>query len=176
MKRTLYGICVMVLLLSIMPTSLFAQASNNEASVDDNSFIGFEGFREYIQGPDGYQLLSTAHDVLGYSAVLLGATAGLLNPEWWDIDDDIHGVIGGAATTAAVLNIGVGVLNFGNRFTVLQGESMFSLDNLHIIMGVAGGVLMLLASVTGDESDLHPYIAGTGVGLMGASILLQREW
>ena len=118
--------------------------------------------------PDGYQLLSTTHDILGYSAVLIGLTAGLLPPDI--IDDDLHSALGVTASAAAAMNIGVGFLNYGNRLDV--SESLFTIDNIHILMGIAGGALMVLGSFLG-ESDAHPYIVGAGTALMGGAILLQ---
>ncbi len=132
----------------------------------------FESITEYLEGPDGYHLLSTTHDILGYSAVALGLTAGLLSPDLFDVDEDLHGAVGTAAATAAALNIGVGFLNFGDRLETSEG--LFTIDNIHILMGIAGGVLMVSAGLA-NESDPHPWLGGIGTGLMGLSVLLQRQ-
>ena len=161
-------VCLAVLIL-VLPSALFAYETDSSVT-EKKPLIDMSAFNDYIQGPDGYQLLSTTHDILGYSAVLLGVTAGLFSPPILGVDDDIHGLVGAAATTATVLNIGVGFLNYGNRLTTTEG--LFTKDNIHIVMGITGGVLMLVASLTGG-SDFHPIIAGLGTGLMGASIVFQ---
>ncbi|MGE0075012.1 MAG: hypothetical protein AB7S52_07275 [Sphaerochaetaceae bacterium] len=159
----------LVVLFLVLPPVLFA-AETDSTATEKKPLIDMTAFNDYIKGPDGYQMLSTTHDVLGYSAVLLGLTAGLFSPPLLGVDEDIHGLIGVAATTAAVLNIGVGFLNYGYRLT--SSEGLFTKDNIHIVMGITGGVLMVVASLTG-ESDFHPIIAGLGTGLMGASIVFQ---
>jgi hypothetical protein len=159
----------LVVVMLTLPSAIFAVDTNSEIT-EKKPLIDMTAFNNYIQSPDGYQLLSTTHDVLGYSAVLLGLTAGLCSPPILGVDEDIHGFIGGAATTAAVMNIGVGFLNYGYRLTASEG--LFTKDNIHIVMGITGGLLMLVASLTG-ESDAHPIIAGLGTGLMGASIVFQ---
>ncbi len=159
----------LVLSLLVLPSALFAEGTDTTVT-EKPPLLDMTAFKEYIQGPDGYQLLSTTHDVLGYSSVLLGLTTGLFSPPILGVDEDIHGLLGGAATTAAVLNIGVGFLNYGYRLTTSEG--LFTKDNIHIVMGITGGILMLVASLTG-ESDIHPIIAGLGTGLMGASIVFQ---
>ena len=159
----------LVVLFLVLPPVLFAAETDSTATVK-KPLIDMTAFNDYIKGPDGYQMLSTTHDILGYSAVLLGLTAGLFSPPLLGVDEDIHGLIGVAATTAAVLNIGVGFLNYGYRLT--SSEGLFTKDNIHIVMGITGGVLMLVASLT-SESDFHPIIAGLGTGLMGASIVFQ---
>ena len=134
--------CLVILMLATI--ALFADGTDTTAT-EKKPLIDISAFNNYIQGPDGYQLLSTTHDVLGYSSVLLGLAAGLSSPLLLDLDEDIHGFIGGAATTAAMLNIGVGFLNYGNRLTTSKG--LFTKDNIHIVMGITGGILMLVASV-----------------------------
>ncbi|MDN5334470.1 hypothetical protein [Sphaerochaeta halotolerans] len=159
----------LVIFILVFPSALFAEGTDT-TSTEKTPLLDITAFKNYIQGPDGYQMLSTTHDVLGYSSVLLGLAAGLFSPPVLGVDEDIHGFLGGAATTAAVLNIGVGALNYGNRFTTSEG--LFTKDNIHIVMGVTGGVLLLVASLV-SESDAHPIIAGLGTGLMGASIVFQ---
>jgi hypothetical protein len=159
----------LVILMLVLPPALFAEGTDTTIT-EKPPLLDMTAFKEYIQGPDGYQLLSTTHDILGYSSVLLGLTAGLLSPPVLGVDKDIHGLLGGAATAAAVVNIGVGFLNYGYRLTTSEG--LFTKDNIHIVMGITGGILMLVASLT-SESDFHPIIAGLGTGLMGASIVFQ---
>lgn len=153
----------------VFPSALFADGPEL-AVTEKKPLLDMAAFKNYIQGPDGYQLLSTTHDILGYSSFVLALAAGVFSPPVLGVDEDIHGLLGGAATTAAVLNIGVGFLNYGNRFTTSKG--LFTKDNIHIVLGITGGILMLVASLTGD-SDAHPIIAGLGTGLMGASIVFQ---
>ena len=119
-------------------------------------------------GPDGYQLLSTTHDILGYSAVLIGLTAGLLSSDL--LDDDSHKALGYTASAAAAMNISIGFLNYGDRLHT--GNGLFTIDNIHIVLGITGGVLMIAASFLG-ESDAHPIMAGLGTAMMGAGIVLQ---
>ncbi len=156
-----------LLLISLLGTT---QVFAAEEDLDELPF--FESLTEYIESPDGYQLLSTTHDILGYSAVALGLTAGLLSPALLDADEDLHGAVGTVAATAAALNIGVGFLNFGDRLEASEG--LFTIDNIHILMGIAGGILMVSAGL-GNETDAHPWLGGIGTGLMGLSVLLQRQ-
>jgi len=151
-----------MILLLLTPGALFAE--------ERKPLIDMTAFNDYIRGPEGYQVLSTTHDILGYGAVLLGLVSGLMSPPLLDVDEDIHGFIGGTAAVAAVLNLGVGLLNYGDRFDTSEG--LFTIDNIHIVMGITGGILMLVGSLTG-ESDAHPWISGLATGLMGISIILQ---
>lgn len=162
---------ILVILLSfvvILPPSLFAQELST-ITEEKRPLLDLTPIQEYLMSPDGYELLSTTHDILGYSAVLIGLTAGLLPPDL--IDDDLHKALGYTASAAAAMNIGVGFLNYGNRLDI--SESLFTIDNIHIVMGIAGGMLMVLGSLFGD-SDAHPYMVGAGTVMMGGAILLQR--
>lgn len=118
-------------------------------------------------GPDGYQLLSTTHDILGYSAVLIGLTTGLLSDI---LEDDFHKALGYTASAAAAMNIGIGFLNYGDRLNT--GNGLFTIDNIHIFLGITGGVLMITTALLGDF-DAHPIMAGLGTAMMGAGIILQ---
>lgn len=160
-------VAILLMILIILPQSLVAQESPPQ-SEEKRPLPDLTPIQDYLMSPDGYQLLSTTHDILGYSAVLIGLTAGLLPPDI--IDDDLHSALGVTASAAAAMNIGVGFLNYGNRLDV--SESLFTIDNIHILMGIAGGALMVLGSFLG-ESDAHPYIVGAGTALMGGAILLQ---
>ena len=159
----------LVIIILVLPSALFADGTDKVVT-EKKPLLDMTAFKNYIQGPDGYQMLFTTHNILGYSSVLLGLTAGLFSPPILGVDEDIHGLLGGAATAAAVLNIGVGFLNYGYRLTTSEG--LFTKDTIHIVLGITGGILMLVASLTG-ESDVHPIIAGLGTGLMGASIIFQ---
>ncbi|HCJ94574.1 MAG TPA: hypothetical protein DHV69_05035, partial [Sphaerochaeta sp.] len=80
----------LVVLFLVLPPVLFAAETDSTATVK-KPLIDMTAFNDYIKGPDGYQLLSTTHDVLGYSAVLLGLTAGLFSPPLLGVDEAIHG-------------------------------------------------------------------------------------
>ena len=164
MRKT---VAILLMILIILPQSLVAQESPPQPE-EKRPLLDLTPIQDYLMSPDGYQLLSTTHDILGYSAVLIGLTAGLLPPDI--IDDDLHTALGVTASAAAAMNIGVGFLNYGNRLDV--SDSLFTIDNIHILMGIAGGALMVLGSFLG-ESDAHPYIVGAGTALMGGAILLQ---
>ncbi|MBL7006001.1 MAG: hypothetical protein ISR78_02840 [Spirochaetia bacterium] len=160
--------CLVILFLTL-PSSIFAQDEISVVSeVEKRPFIDLSPIEDYFMGPDGYQLLSKTHDILGYSAVLLGMTAGILSPDL--LDDDVHKALGYTASAAAALNIGIGFLNYGYRFTT--GEGLFTTDNMHIVLGITGGVLMAAASFLGD-SAAHPFMAGLGTAMMGTGIILQ---
>jgi len=160
--------CLIVIFLAI-PVSLFAQDELVVTTdLEKRPLIDLTPIQDYLMGPDGYQLLSTTHDILGYSAVLIGLTAGLLSPDL--IDDDFHEVLGYTASAAAAMNIGIGFLNYGDRLNT--GNGLFTIDNIHIVLGITGGVFMIAASFLG-ESDAHPIMAGLGTAMMGAGIVLQ---
>ncbi|NQT58332.1 MAG: hypothetical protein HQ557_05060 [Bacteroidetes bacterium] len=160
--------CLIILLLAV-PSALFSQDELTALPENEKRpLIDLTPIQDYLMGPDGYQLLSTTHDILGYSAVLIGLTAGLLSPDV--LGDDVHGALGTAASAAAALNIGIGFLNYGDRLNT--GNGLFTIDNIHIVLGITGGVLMIAATLLG-ESDAHPIMAGLGTAMMGAGIILQ---
>ena len=169
LKKVIF--CLIIILLTI-PSTLFSQ---NEIIIlpeeEKRPLIDLTPIQDYLMGPDGYQLLSTAHDILGYSAVLIGLTAGLLTPDL--LDDDVHEALGYTASAAAAMSIGIGFLNYGDRLNT--GNGLFTIDNIHILLGITGGVLMIAASFL-DESDAHPIMAGLGTAMMGTGIILQLDF
>ena len=156
MKRVIYLLCI--LLLAAAPLS-----------AGDANLL--EEINDYLKGPEMYSILSDTHTVVGYTSAALGLAACVFNPGL--VEDDLHGALGTAAAVTSAVNIGVGLLNYGDR--IFSGESSdgwLSADTIHAAMGITGSVLMIVAAAS-EDSDAHPWLGGIGAGLMSASIIIE---
>ncbi|MCF7942644.1 MAG: hypothetical protein K9M84_13610 [Spirochaetia bacterium] len=140
-----------------------------QAYADPSETSAFKSISTYLSGPDGYQMLSDAHRIAGYTAAALGLSASILNPAL--VDDDLHGGLGTAAAVTSAITIGLGLVNYGDRIS-FEGDDLLSQDMLHALLSVSGSLLMIAASL-GEDSGIHPWLGGIGAGLMSTSILIQ---
>ncbi|MCF7943740.1 MAG: hypothetical protein K9L21_04855 [Spirochaetia bacterium] len=167
---------VFLVLQILFVAGILPLAAEENQQIDTQIPSAFQDLKDYLQGPEVYQALDTTHDILGYSAAGLGIAACVFNPGF--VDDDIHESIGKAALAVSISNIGIGLLNYSNRFSF--NDSLFKRDNIHIAMGIAGGVCMIAANlIEADDDDTsfgssaHSWLGMIGSGLMTSSIIIQ---
>ncbi|AEV28115.1 hypothetical protein SpiGrapes_0252 [Sphaerochaeta pleomorpha str. Grapes] len=168
------GICLLLIVLCITTPLVAAQ---DATAVQPEKTSIFVTARDYLESPEVYQVLATAHDWVGYSAVGLGIGAAVFNPGL--VDDDLHKTLGTAAIVASSLSIGIGLLNYSNRFSTSKGN-LFQKDNIHIVLGIVGGLCMLATQIFEAEDDnaafgasAHSILGGVGASLMAASVVIQ---
>ncbi len=160
---------VIMLLVVIVSTQLIA--------ADGDSLS--PSFLEYMRGPEMYSVLQDTHKILGYTSAALGIAACVFNPVL--VDDDLHNMFGSAAAISSAVNIGVGLVNYGDRVFSPEHEKAATRDVLHAALSVAGSILMIAATGVEAEDDegfsgnfAHAALGIAGAGLMASSIVF--EW
>jgi len=108
---------------------------------------------------------STVHKVLGYTTVAMGLLTGILNPEV--VGEDLHQYMGYSAAVLAGATMTAGFISHYQDIGISSG---FSSNNIHTILGIAGGTMMMITPFLAP-SDAHQTVGELGVLTMGISIL-----
>ncbi len=175
MKQLYHSIRSLRLLLAIIPLfltttpGLFAEEASSSSmdypqivySIESLGLDGAGGMDELGQA----SLLSDLHKYFGYGAVALGAAAGIFNPAL--AEDDIHKVLGAGAAAMSAATLGLG---FAAHYDEIGTEPAWNSNLIHTILGISGGTLMIAAPFLAD-TDIHPFVGGAGVVLMGTGVV-----
>lgn len=163
---------VVVLLLPLLwvriPSPVGAEELSNP-SVRTSPIVptGFEPVDTPAESSGTFQrnsVLSAIHLGLGYATVAAGFATGLFNPEV--AGEDLHKTLG---YTSAALAGATMVFGFLAHYGEVGPGFKWSSNNVHALLGIAGGSMMMIAPFLAPR-DSHKYVGATGALLMGVSV------
>jgi len=105
--------------------------------------------------------LEVWHKYLGYGTIVLAGVTAATNS-----DEDLHESIAYATTAAALSTVLTGFLTHSDRFDTYEG--LFSKDNLHIMLGTLGAVVLTTAVVIADDGRESSH---SGLGVAGGVLM-----
>lgn len=112
------------------------------------------------------------HLVLGLATVVAGGLTGILNPE--TAGYDVHHTLGWTSAGLAAGTLASGLWAHAGDIGPQRG---FSAANVHALLGIVGGLMMIAAPITApaggggeDEGGIHAALGVGGELLMGAAI------
>jgi len=112
------------------------------------------------------------HRIFGVAAVVAGGLTGILNPEVASYD--VHHTLGWTSAALSGVTLATG---FWAHHTDVGLSRGMSPANVHALLGIIGGVMMVAAPITasaggGEEGgELHAALGAGGELLMGASVM-----
>ena len=117
---------------------------------------------------DGFEVRSTTgtiHKVLGYTTLATGLLEGIPSPGV--AGEGVHRTLGYSSAALAAATMGFGYLAYRNDIDMSSG---FSSNNVHMILGIAGGTMMMIAPFLAP-GGAHKVIGEMGAVTMGLSVV-----
>jgi hypothetical protein len=115
--------------------------------------------------------IGTAHQILGWATVALGAATGILNPSLGGYP--AHEALGWTAAGLSLTCMGTGIFAYGDE--IFNLDMGWSIHQTHALLGAVGGALMLIAPFT-TSSRAHQYVGEAGVACMAGALVLDLIW
>lgn len=140
--------------LDFTPEAIFT-ASNDDYSVDEDNMDSFN-----VTSPT-----ATIHNILGYTTVAMGLLTGILNPGL--VGEDVHLALGYSSSALAAATLGFGFISHIKDIDLTSGLNS---NNIHMILGIAGGSMMIIAPFLAP-GDAHKVLGELGTLTMGVSIV-----
>jgi hypothetical protein len=113
----------------------------------------------------------TAHQVLGWATVAIGAATGILQPSL--VGYETHEAFGWTAAGLSLTCMGTGIVAYGDE--VLNVDMGWSVHHTHALLGSLGGALMLIAPFT-SSSRAHQFVGEAGLACMAGALVLDLIW
>lgn len=161
MKRCNKIILVMLIIAVIPVCSAVDLSTSRYVTVDllEYDTFSLEGF------DDTRSISSSMHKYLGYATVFTGLLTGILSPEV--VSEDLHKTL---AITSSGLAAATMTFGFIAHIKDMEIDSGFDSNNIHAILGITGGVMMIAAPFTAP-GEIHQVLGELGALTMGISIV-----
>ncbi|MDA3937793.1 MAG: hypothetical protein PF693_00590 [Spirochaetia bacterium] len=168
-SRTKLLAVIMVIILMSIPGLCSAGESTSPQSADKLFLYSHSKAMEALSfSMDTLEInypLSSLHKGLGYATVAMGMLTGILNPE--NVGENLHQTLGYTTAGFAFATMAAG---FIAHYRDIDLQSGWSSNNIHTILGITGGVMMMIAPFLAP-GDAHQVLGELGALTMGISIV-----